>query len=93
MGSKPRKSQKLSGAGDSRWAARIDGVRYDELAPMLLNEVQQQAGEIHDLKQEQIHDRRQHSTELNDLKQELHAALLKLQGNDDLVAQRLRGDP
>jgi Chaperone of endosialidase len=30
---------------------RIDGVRYDELAPMLLNEVQQQAAEIQDLKQ------------------------------------------
>jgi hypothetical protein len=26
-------------------------VRYDELAPMLLNEVQQQAAEIRDLKQ------------------------------------------
>jgi hypothetical protein len=40
-------------------AGRIDGVRYDELAPMLLNEVQQQqqkidgqAGEISDLKQQ-----------------------------------------
>jgi hypothetical protein len=38
----------------------IDGVRYDELAPMLLNEVQQQqrineaqAAEIRDLKQQQ----------------------------------------
>jgi hypothetical protein len=30
---------------------RIDGVRYDEPAPMLLNEVQQQAAEIRDLKQ------------------------------------------
>jgi hypothetical protein len=30
---------------------RISGVRYDELAPMLLNEVQQQAAEIRDLKQ------------------------------------------
>jgi hypothetical protein len=28
---------------------RIDGVRYDELAPMLLNEVQNQAAEIRDL--------------------------------------------
>jgi hypothetical protein len=29
---------------------QIDSVRYDELAPMLLNEVQQQAAEIRDLK-------------------------------------------
>jgi Chaperone of endosialidase len=69
-------------------SGRIDGVRYDELAPLLLNEVQQQAAEIRDLKQAQIHDRQQQSAELNDLKQELHAALLKLQGKDELVAQR-----
>jgi hypothetical protein len=59
---------------------RIDGVRYDELAPMLLNEVQQQAAEITDLKQQMI--------ELKDLKQELRAALLKLHAKDELVAQR-----
>jgi hypothetical protein len=29
---------------------RIDGVRYEELAPMLLNEVQRQAAEIRELK-------------------------------------------
>jgi hypothetical protein len=59
---------------------RIDGVRYDELAPMLLNEVQQQAAEIRELKGQ--------VAELNDLKQEMRAALLKLQGKDQLVAQR-----
>ena len=59
---------------------RIDGVRYDELAPMLLNEVQKQATEIRDLKQQ--------VAELNDLKQEMRAALLKLQNKDELVAQR-----
>jgi hypothetical protein len=32
---------------------RIDGVRYEELAPMLLNEVQQQAAEIRELKRQQ----------------------------------------
>jgi hypothetical protein len=32
---------------------RIDGVRYDELAPMLLNVVQQQAAEISKLKNDQ----------------------------------------
>jgi hypothetical protein len=33
-------------------AGRIDGVRYDELAPMLLNELQKQAAEMRDLKQQ-----------------------------------------
>jgi uncharacterized protein YhaN len=60
--------------------SRIDGVRYDELAPMLLNELQQQAAEIRDLKEQMA--------ELKDLKQELHAALAKLQAEDALVAQR-----
>src|ERR1039457_3401193 len=74
-------------------SGRIDGVRYDELAPMLLNEVQQQqqvmaaqATEIRQLKQQQ----KQLVThaELNNLKQELHAALAKLQRKGELVAQR-----
>jgi hypothetical protein len=52
---------------------RIDGVRYDELAPMLLNESQQQAAEIRDLKQQVA---------------EMHASLLKLQAKDEQVAQR-----
>jgi hypothetical protein len=51
---------------------RIDGVRYDELAPMLLNEVQKQAAEIRDLKQQ-----------LAGIQ-----AALKLQPKDQLVAQR-----
>jgi hypothetical protein len=74
-------------------------VRYDELAPMLLNEMQKrnaaqdqhiaaQAAEISDLKQQQVHDRQQQLAELKDLKQELHAALLKLGVKDELVANR-----
>ena len=55
---------------------RIDGVRYEELAPMLLNEMQQQAAEIRDLKQE--------LSELKDLKQELRA-LRQTQSKGDLV--------
>jgi hypothetical protein len=74
-------------------AGRVDGMRYDELAPMLLNEVQQQqqkmaaqAAEIRQLKQQQ----KQLVThaELNNLKEELQAALAKLQSKDELVAQR-----
>ena len=59
---------------------RIYGVRYDELAPMLLNEIQQQQTK------EAARD-----AEMRDLKQrlaEMHAALLRLQAKDKLVAQR-----
>jgi hypothetical protein len=59
---------------------RIDGVRYDELAPMLVNEVQQQQQKIS-----------AQDAEIRDLKQEvaeMHAALLKLQPKDERVAQR-----
>ena len=61
-------------------AGRIDGVRYDELAPMLLNEAQQQAARIRDLEQQ--------VAELKNLKQELHAALIRLQSKDELVDKR-----
>jgi hypothetical protein len=72
---------------------RVDGVRYDELAPMLLNELQRQqkvvaaqAQEIGDLKQQE----RQFATqsEVQELKRQLQAALAALQAKDRLVAQR-----
>jgi hypothetical protein len=59
---------------------RIDGIRYDELAPLLLNEVQQQASEMHDLKQQ--------VAELRNLNQATQAALRKLEAKDQFVAQR-----
>jgi len=79
---------------------RIDGVRYDELAPMLLNEVQRQqkmtavqaaqivsqAAEIRELKQQQ--ERLATQAEVQDLKQQLQAALLKPRAQDDLAARR-----
>jgi hypothetical protein len=67
-------------------AGRIDGVRYDELAPMLLNEVQQQRknatqdGEIRELKQE--------VSELKALNQATEVALRKLEARNEFVAQR-----
>jgi hypothetical protein len=94
---------------------RIDGVRYDELAPILLNEVQQQqkaaaaqaakiaaqeeenavqAAEIRELKQQlvtqssQLRNAQQQITELQDLKQLLHAALLELRAKDELIGRR-----
>ena len=66
---------------------RIDGVRYDELAPMLLNEVQQQAAEIRYLRQQHEEIQKQ-VAELSGLKQELCAALRQLKSKDELVAQR-----
>ena len=62
---------------------RIDGVRYDELAPMLLNEVQKQAAEIRALKVQMRAVKEMHS-ELR----ELHAALANKQGKEALVADR-----
>jgi hypothetical protein len=53
---------------------RILSVRYDELAPMLLNEAQKQAEEIRDLKQQ--------LAELKDLNQATLAALQNLQVKD-----------
>jgi Chaperone of endosialidase len=71
-------------------SGRIDGVRYDELAPMLLNEAQQQkhkidaqAAEIRDLKQQQ-----KIVGEMQKQLAEMHAALLKLQPKNEFVAQR-----
>jgi endosialidase-like protein len=56
---------------------RIDGVRYDALAPMLLNEMQKrneaQDAEMRDLKRQMA---------------DIHAALLKLQTKDERIAQR-----
>ena len=61
-------------------SGQIQGVRYEELAPMLLNEMQKQqmvvaaqAAEIRDLKK---------------LVLEMQAGLLQLQAKDKLVAQR-----
>jgi hypothetical protein len=52
-------------------SGKIQGVRYDELAPMLLNEVQQQAAEIRNLKQQasEMRDLKQQVAELKDLNQ------------------------
>jgi phage shock protein A len=61
-------------------SGRIDGVRYDELAPMLLNELQKQQQKI-----------AAQDAELGQLKQQLavmQAVLVKLQSKDELVAKR-----
>jgi hypothetical protein len=74
---------------------RIDGVRYDELAPLLLNEAQRQqkridaqAAEIQELKAQQLRDRQRQAAKLQALKQELRAALVRPRGDDPVVAGR-----
>jgi hypothetical protein len=68
-------------------SGRIDGVRYDELAPMLLNELQrQQSGAA--LQAQKIASQ---GEEIHDLKQRLtdvYAALAKLQSQEEFVARR-----
>jgi hypothetical protein len=61
-------------------SGRIDGVRYDELAPILLNEAQQQQRNAQ-AQAEQIRDLKQQVAEMR-------AALLRLQAKDEFVAQR-----
>jgi Chaperone of endosialidase len=59
---------------------RVDGVRYDELAPILLGEVQQQQSKI-----------AAQAAQLQDVQRQLamlQAALTKLQPKDEIVAQR-----
>jgi hypothetical protein len=61
-------------------AGTVQGVRYEELGAMLLNEVQ---------KQQRINEAQ--ASEIRDLRKlvvEMQAGLLKLQGKDNLVAQR-----
>ncbi len=62
----------------------IDGVRYDELSPMLLNEMQQQRAQM-------IQKIDAQGAEITELKRQLagmQAALVALQSKDQLVAQR-----
>ena len=59
---------------------RIDGVRYDELAPMLLNEMQKEQATIA-AQNRKIASLEQHLADIQ-------AALSKLQPKDELVAQR-----
>ena len=54
-------------------AGKIDGVRYDELAPMLLNEVQSMQWEI---------------AELKEINKSMQAVIAKMQDKDQRVAMR-----
>jgi hypothetical protein len=76
---------------------KIQGVRYDELAPILLNEIQRQQASMLSLTEQnhsqasELFELKQQVTKLADLEREvaeMHAALAVLQTKDQLVAQR-----
>jgi hypothetical protein len=64
-------------------AGQAEGVRYEELAPMLLNEVQKQAAEIRALKLQS-----QAVGEMQRQLAEMRAVLIELQSKEQFVAQR-----
>jgi hypothetical protein len=73
---------------------RIDGVRYDELAPMLLNEMQKERATIWtqnrkiDMQAAKIKTLEQQVAKVNELEQRLDAVLQQLMAKNELVAQR-----
>ena len=83
------------GVRKRRWPARltrdaagtIQGVRYDELAPMLLNEVQKQQKTVM-AQAEKIDAQDAKIRGLERVLAEMHAVLTRLQSRDQLVAQR-----
>jgi hypothetical protein len=74
-------------------AGKIQGVRYDELAPMLLNEVQLQQKQLAAQSDtiaaqgNQLRDMQQQFAELTAVNQAIQAALVKLQTSQERVAK------
>jgi Chaperone of endosialidase len=74
-------------------SGKIQGVHYEELAPMLLSEVQQQRAQLQerqsviDSQSAKIDALTHQVAELNDLKQQMRAALHRLEA-EDLLARR-----
>jgi hypothetical protein len=68
-------------------AGKIQGVRYDELAPMLLNEVQNQQAIIK-TQSDRLDELTRQVAQLSSLQQELSAGLQRLDANAALVAKR-----
>ncbi len=73
---------------------RIDGVRYDELAPMLLNEMQKEQATVATLVDQHAADAAKIASlerkvaEVDDVKQQLSAVIQELKTREKLVAQR-----
>jgi hypothetical protein len=72
-------------------SGRIDGVRYDELAPMLLNEMQREHSALvaqHEADVARIGALEKKVAEVDELKQQLSVVIEELKARDKLVAQR-----
>jgi len=75
-------------------SGKIQGVHYEELAPMLLAEVQKQQATIRTMSEKQDTDTLKidaQAAEIRDLKKlvlEMQAGLFKLQAKDQTLAQR-----
>jgi hypothetical protein len=65
----------------------IQGVRYEELAPMLLNEMQKQQ-RINAAQADEIRALKGQVAEFNDFKRDMQAALAALRSKELLAAQR-----
>jgi trimeric autotransporter adhesin len=66
---------------------KIQGVRYEELAPMLLNEVQKQQQRIA-AQEQRAASQDAKISQLQEQLTEMHAALLNLESKDQRIAQR-----
>jgi len=78
-------------------SGRIEGVRYDELAPMLLNEVQKQQAQLREAmqlkdqvrqQQRQLAELLRRNAEMQAANQAMQAAIVKLQARDQRLARR-----
>ena len=75
-------------------SGKIQGVHYEELAPMLLSEVQQQRSQLEEQQatiqsqSAKIDNLTRQVADLNDLKKEMRAALGQPQSKEDLIAQQ-----
>jgi len=69
---------------------QIDGVRYEELTPLLLRELQVQQGKIRELerRQNQLSAQSVQFVQMQKQMLDMRAALNRLQGEDALVARR-----
>jgi hypothetical protein len=68
-------------------AGGIEGVRYEELTPMLLNEVQRQQNEIAS-QRAQLSEIQHQLAEMMDINRSMQAALLELRTREERIAQR-----
>jgi hypothetical protein len=72
---------------------RIDGVRYDELAPMLLNEIQQQHGQMAEKCDVQARANATQAAEIRDLKQQVAKLIIVNQATQVALRELMTWTP